>query len=229
MKKLSLFASFTVAMAAVSVASAADMDSVPFGESLPMTQPVEVGSGWYLRGDINYSISAKVKATEWAGSESWRHEKDLKNQVMPSIGIGYQFTDNLRGDITAGYLKQNFKDNVDIDGSVRVWDMMANGYYDIGNFSGFTPYVGAGLGFANVRYKADLSSGLKIDSDSDYRFAWALMAGVAIDVTSNVKVDLGYRFSDISGGDMLSLPGYQIRDDSLRSHQLRAGLRFTTW
>lgn len=99
---------------------------------------------------------------------------------MPSVGVGYQFTDNLRGDVTLGYSKQSF-DDLDVD--VRSWDMMANAYVDLGNYYGFTPYLGAGLGFANVRYSIDTAYG-NYKTDDDYRLAWALMAGVGIDVAS---------------------------------------------
>ncbi len=204
---------------------AADLDMISYEPGVPMQQPVEVGSGWYLRGDIGYNLSSKVKIqTEtsfWNGSQSY----DLAKTVVPSIGIGYQFTDNLRGDVTLGYSKQSF-DDYDVD--VRSWDMMANAYVDLGNYSGFTPYLGAGLGFANVRYSIDTAYG-EYKTDDDYRLAWALMAGVGIDVASNIKLDIGYRYGVIEGADIASAAGITLSDKDIQSHQLRAGVRFTTW
>ncbi|WP_176037974.1 outer membrane protein [Brucella tritici] len=222
------FCSSAALLAGLCVASqsfAADLDMVSYEPGAPVQQPVEVGSGWYLRGDIGYNISSKVKLQAetpfWSGSQSF----DLDKNVVPSIGIGYQFTDNLRGDVTLGYSKQSF-DDLDVD--VRSWDMMANAYVDLGNYYGFTPYLGAGLGFANVRYSIDTASG-EYKTDDDYRLAWALMAGVGIDVASNIKLDIGYRYGVVEGADIASAAGITLSDKDIQSHQLRAGVRFTTW
>ncbi|MFQ0813348.1 hypothetical protein AVM02_15985 [Brucella anthropi] len=217
-------ASLLAGLCVVSQSFAADLDMVGFEPTVPV-QPVEVGSGWYLRGDIGYTIVSKVKLQEktplWNGTEGY----DLDKNVVPSVGIGYQFTDNLRGDVTLGYSKQSF-DDYDVD--VRSWDMMANAYVDLGTYYGFTPYLGAGLGFANVRYAVDTAYG-DYKSDDDYRLAWALMAGVGIDVASNIKLDIGYRYGVIEGGEIASAAAATLSDKDLQSHQLRAGVRFTAW
>ena len=71
---------------------------------------------------------------------------------------------------------------------------MVNGYVDLGTFSGFTPYVGAGLGYSLVRWQgldntlycvgADCPSAAPVSTtqhggEKDWRFTYALMAGVA--------------------------------------------------
>ena len=106
---------------------------------------------------------------------------------------------------------------------------MANAYYDIGNFSGVTPYIGAGIGMANVDYKVKGPVGDFINGQDTTRLQWALMAGAAIDVSENVKIDLGYRYSRIASGTAGNAGPLTIADKGLESHQLRAGLRFTTW
>ncbi len=61
---------------------------------------------------------------------------------------------------------------------------------------------------------------------------YALMAGVAYEVAPNVKVDLGYRFSHIAGGDMFGDSAASAttgRDGALSRHEIRVGLRITTW
>ncbi|WP_343312726.1 outer membrane protein [Brucella sp. BE17] len=183
-------------------------------------------SGWYLRGDLGYDISTKggIKAVDTADNRVAR-SFDLDKGLAPSIGVGYHFNDYLRADVTAGYSRQ------DVNGfpaKLRSWDVMANAYVDIGNLAGVTPYLGAGLGVANVRYSIDSSYG-DIKSDDDYRFAWALMAGIAVDLTENVKLDLGYRYGVINGGNVASGGGVTLSDKDIKSHQLRAGLRVATW
>ena len=214
------------------LAQAADLDQILYATPVEQDvfKPVEIGSGWYLRGDIAYvpSNNAKVrlKGNDWWGTE----KGDIKATAAYSGGVGYQFTDNIRGDITAGYRKLKVSgEPIEAD----IWEAMANAYYDIGNFSGVTPYVGAGLGFANVDYKvgyknrrtgADL-----IDGRNTTRLQWALMAGAAIDVTENIKFDLGYRYARISSGDAGDRGSLTYSDKGLESHQIRAGIRMTTW
>ena len=237
--KKSSFPSLPSAMIAVSaliaatgLAEAADLDQILYASPAEqdVIRPVEIGSGWYLRGDIAYvpSSSAKVrlKGYDWLGTE----RGDIKATAAYSGGVGYQFTDNIRGDVTIGYRKMKLSgEPVD----AGIWEAMANAYYDIGNFSGVTPYIGAGLGMANVDYKIGYKDSLTgsnlVDGRDTTRLQWALMAGAAIDVTENIKFDLGYRYARISSGDVGNLGSLTIADKGLESHQIRAGLRMTTW
>lgn len=51
-------------------------------------------------------------------------------------------------------------------------------------------------------------------------FTWALMAGVAVDVAPNAKIDLGYRFLNLGS----QAPGAPKKDG--RIHEYRMGLRY---
>lgn len=133
--------------------------------------------------------------------------------------------------------------------------LMANGYVDLGTVVGLTPYVGAGLGATRMTFDdvtarfscvdgAASCAGSPVFADetyggrSDWRLTWALMAGVSYDLGSNLKLDLGYRYSRINGGDMfdftaaetaLGASGAKGRDEGLDRHEFRVGLRMTTW
>ncbi|MGH6761330.1 MAG: outer membrane protein [Phyllobacterium sp.] len=197
-------------------AFAADMDAIITAPEQIM-QPVEIGSGWYLRGDISYNFGSDVdgKISDGLGnSASFTLDTDQSSTF--SAGVGYQFNDWLRGDVTYGYERRGVED---FDEKLRIHELMANGYVDLGTFVGVTPYLGAGIGGAN------LSAG----GDDTTVLAWALMAGVSYDVTSNVKVDLGYRFQGINSGFEDEESGLTVALDDLYSHQIRAGVRITTW
>lgn len=233
--KKSSFTSFKGAMLAAStmmtvtgLAQAADLDQILYASPVEqdVIKPVEIGSGWYLRGDIAFVPSDKLKARlqgyEWLGTERF----STKSEAAYSGGVGYQFTDTIRGDVTVGYR------NMQLSGEpvkAGIWDVMANAYYDIGNYSGVTPYIGAGLGLATVDYKFNGEAGDYFSGRDTTRFQWALMAGAAIDITENIKFDLGYRYARISSGAMADIGPIVIDDKGLESHQFRAGLRFTTW
>ena len=82
---------------------------------------------------------------------------------------------------------------------------MANGYYDIGDFYGITPYVGAGIGasYNTISHFRDINiingGGGYADDNSEWNFAWALHTGLGFQATERMTIDFGYSF--ISLGD----------------------------
>ncbi len=100
-------------------------------------------------------------------------------------------------------------------GSVWRWDLLQNVYFDLGTWYGLTPYVGAGAGLSFTQAKSTInwfmSNGLPYHVNTDgfyfnwdsatqnvtYQFAWALMAGVAYQLTDNAFLDFGYRYVNL--------------------------------
>ena len=167
------------ALAAVTMSAhlstAADLDPpAPIIEH----KPISVGGGFYLRGDIGYSIMSDPDLSfrnDVAGFSS-AIGGDISNAIFGGVGVGYKFKKYLRVDLTADLRK-----NKDIDGSIQCGaclafasipdttltqrsnlDMatfFANAYLDVGTYRGFTPYVGGGVGFAYLNYGDYLSLG----------------------------------------------------------------------
>ena len=132
--------------------------------------------------------------------------------------------------------------------SLTRYDVLANAYVDLGTWSSVTPYVGAGAGAAfgrfsatttwrqpnNLPYQVTFSDALNgavyyVNWDRTYsgtyvNFAWALMAGFAIDVGDHVKLDVGYRY--FNGGRLTIPSGTGTTSTSLVSNEIRAGLRY---
>ncbi|MGY8667329.1 outer membrane beta-barrel protein [Bradyrhizobium sp. UFLA05-109] len=140
---------------------------------------------------------------------------------------------------------QFFADNY--SGSKSEWVVMANAYFDLGTWWCVTPYVGAGIGGAYNRLSGFRDDGLASTggfqsssvvyaADSGkWNLAWALHAGLAYKVTSNVTLDLAYRY--ISLGDAVTGPtnsfdgvtvvnrsAFTVKD--LTSHDLTLGVRW---
>jgi opacity protein-like surface antigen len=122
---------------------------------------------------------------------------------------------------------------------------MANGYVDLATVAGLTPYLGAGLGVTQLRW-SDVSlrtscvpgaagcSGAaplnqSFDGKSSWRFTYALMAGVSYDMTERLKLDVGYRYSQIADGGIFNSSDIDGLDDGLARHEIRAGLRMSLW
>lgn len=209
--------------------------------------------GWYLRGDIGYRWS-KLRATEYItygccgvpapGTDDF-DTTDLDDAFTLGGGVGYQISRHLRTDLTMDYwFDSDFRgsssgvcggvpcESVDTS-SYSALLLMANAYVDLGTYKGLTPYVGAGIGGAYLKWddlRNDANTGLVVhDGVKDWRFAWSLMAGASYCLTQNLQLDAGYRFARIEGGKMFEFgsgvgPGFE---DGINVHEARAGLRYS--
>lgn len=232
-----------VALAATTAAKAADLPDpiIPAQEFIPE----EVGGGWYLRGDIGVDFfnSPDAVYNNWL---QFSGEK-LQTAGMIGVGAGYQFNEWIRADLTADWRGTSFngktacglpcnpgaltQENADIG----IFTGMANIYLEAGNFNGFTPYVGGGIGFAHLRlhdYVGINPNGTSnsFNDKNKTNFAWNLTAGTSYDIWDNLAVDANYRYVDFgdigTGGDPAgNLPG-TVEFDKLTAHEIRVGLRY---
>ena len=237
-------------------------------------KPISVGGGFYLRGDIGYSIwdEPSLAFNNVAGGlTSPFDNEDSDNAVFGGVGVGYRFNEHFRFDLTA-----DLRGNKEIDGTIEcgaclafasipdttliqrtdvdIATFFANAYLEAGNFNGFTPYIGGGVGFAYLSYgdylslgnptavntpgatAADLAaanpSGVAnqvFDGGNDVRFAWNLQAGASYDLTDNLALDGSYRYTRINGGDVAAIAdaGFVEETSDLVGHEIRVGLRYT--
>jgi opacity protein-like surface antigen len=176
--------------------------------------------GWYIRGDLDYHWTdmrgADYVLYDPAGSSNDFDTTEIEDSWSLGGGVGYQINRHLRTDLTADWLfKARFDGSTSDDSPSTSTDvshfssllLLANAYVDIGTWHGITPYVGAGIGGAWVKWD-DLTN--SIDGGETFihrgakswRFAYALSAGASYCLTDNVKLDAGYRFSHVDGGKM---------------------------
>ncbi len=175
-KLLLLAASVAFLVGAASIANAADIIDPPVIDLPEPVMPVEhvAKGGWYIRGDVGYSMQGDVDAeyvTTAAGLiGSGLLRGQLKDNYSIGAGIGYDTGNYLRVDLTADYFtKSNFNGSsvgtcTPVGGgapiacattdtqSLNALSIMANAYIDLGKFNGFTPYVGAGIGGTHVKW-----------------------------------------------------------------------------
>jgi len=242
-------------LAPLTPAQAADYDPPVYVDQAPDYQPVEVGSGWYLRGDVSYLVQKSFKNDDFAFTPASFSDKE--DPVFASIGFGYHFNDYLRADINLGYLPGN-KIGVGYDDSGIVvapatatvasasltnyaYSLMLNGYVDLGTYVGITPYVGGGLGVVQSKHKLsasyftnnlDPTDDFELQNDKTrYSLAYTLNAGLAYQVTKNVSVDLGYQYFSAPDAEYVtaaSLTSYPVRK-GISNHQVKLGLRYDLW
>jgi opacity protein-like surface antigen len=245
-------------------ASAADLGAPPMMAPPPPPPMVDGMSGLYLRGDIGVShygnsthrssfANTTVVVPGFAINNS-----SFDNVAFAGVGIGYQFNNWLRFDVT-GEMRTTSRFSA-IESYTNAWAnpgcgvrcydtygasigtnvFLANGYLDLGTWHGFTPFVGAGVGWANHKVTGlhDISpqpaGGFGISTDkSKSGMAWALMAGVGFEVTRNFKLELAYRYLDM--GSITTNPincqgvaicPQEVHRYGLNSHDVKIGFRY---
>jgi opacity protein-like surface antigen len=238
--------------------------------------------GWYIRGDLGYNFSTESDKptsrnfdfdTESYSTNTFDKARLSKDLTM-NAGIGYQFNDFFRSDLTLDYFGSTLDGktgwetcsprfgNAQANCRYKQQDMtalstLANGYVDLGTYWGMTPYIGAGAGVSYVKWgdvkqsmRCNYLDGSKSDcGDIDasrlakkgadsWRFTYALMAGMSYDVADRIKIDFGYRFSQIDSGDMFGFNSYESdngafgmkgKDKGLTRHEFRTGIRVVNW
>jgi opacity protein-like surface antigen len=238
-----------------STAFAADMAIAPSPMYAP--PPVEDFGGWYLRGDIGFS-NQRVNHLDTPGY----HDPGIL--VPPTIGlgfdtagifgvgVGYQFNNWFRADLTGEYRGNSSLHGLDIvnfngavigtdeySGSKSEWLALANAYIDLGTWWCVTPFIGAGVGMSRntISNFQDINTpNLSVafaPTASKWDFAWAVHAGVAYKVTPGFTVELAYRYLSLGDGVTGALTDYTgftrgrtIQFKDITSQDLRLGVRW---
>ena len=163
-KVYATLAGFLAVAASTMTARAADLLPPP-----PMPEPFEVasvGGGWYLRGDVGVSHydgdkfrNAQVPTAVFSG-------ENFGSGGFAGAGVGYQFNNWFRADVTGEYRfstgisvrdRDSFFDAAGngitsyerLKGDYSSTLVMLNGYVDLGTWYGVTPFIGAGVGWGH--------------------------------------------------------------------------------
>jgi len=229
------FIAAACAVMASTAASAADLPLPP----PPIPVPVDFG-GWYLRGDIGFSNqSAKDihygRESAYTPLTSFNQTSSFNTAGIFGLGVGYQFNNWFRADVTGQYRGNSnftatdrftgtsggvpFSGIDNYTGSKSEWLVMANGYVDLGTWWGITPFVGGGVGAARVTINGFTDTGTNTipfstasfasaPGASKWNFAWAAHAGLAYRVNPSLTLELAYTYLDMGSGETGVLSTY---------------------
>jgi opacity protein-like surface antigen len=187
---------------------------------LPPPEPECVGCAgpWYVKGFVGMA-NPEIGGIDYELIEPEFFElvhKDLKSTALFGLGFGYDTGLYFRFDITGEYrgrglflAQDRYSDGTEFIGTneytadIESWVGLANGYIDLGTWWCITPYVGAGVGFADISilgYKDVNVPNVSVaygKDNSQTNFAWALYAGFSYKVNPSLTLDLAYRYTDI--------------------------------
>jgi len=227
--------------------------------SIKDVAPAPVSSrAWYLKGTIGVknedadSIWTSGGGTNGPGYQSGNFVVggiDIERKAIFGLGVGVEYNRWLRLDVTGeyrgkqGFRARDFNWNLnytnDYSADLESWLGLFNVYWDIRTWHGFTPYIGAGIGFSSNTVKdftdVNTNNVAVYTGDKDKtttNFAWALYAGVSYDLTPNLTFDAAYRYADLgdaktgraSDGVGGWYTGLEIQD--ITSHDVLFSLRY---
>lgn len=216
-----------VALAALLCASApaSAVDSV-FAEVGSNAEMIvfEPTSNWYLIGNISYVPSSPVYDFSLG---------DLESQTRRfgyGTGTGYRFSDRLRADLTMNYVISDWyadADGANVTGRHKIWSSLLSGYVDLGTYSGFTPYVGAGVGAMRTidTMRRSLPDPTPFMKSTQTELAYSLNAGVGYRMSDSVTLDIGYQFLASPKTEYLDFSSMTV-DSGVQQHLIKVGLRY---
>lgn len=202
----------------------------------PEQRFTEMLSGWYLRADAGYRWYSGMLTGSGITSERY------SNVAAGTLGFGYKYqwfradlTYDRSLDTTVQASTTAATPQPQYTGRIRAETALANAYIDFGTWGGFTPYIGAGAGITRLKSIAFYDSILPPvspittgDAKSEH-FAWALMAGVSVQVAPQWHVDVGFRQLHLGEVASSETPGFRTNAPEFRdlvTREVRVGIRF---
>jgi len=236
-------------------ASAAGLLPPPVMEPVPIPEPIPVRE-IYLKGYMgitNQEIDDFTNDTIAAGPFTII-DHGFDSSPFIGFGIGIRRDERFRFDLTGEYRGRSDFHGLDTftgcafgggtctneyTGIKSEWLFLTNAYWDMFTHRGFTPYIGAGIGAAEITLDKfndvnQLAGSVHwAKENSEWNFAWALHAGFSYEISSDLTFDMGYRYSYLGDGKTGNFhtfgggtsPSPLILED-ISSHDVMIGLRW---
>lgn len=128
------------------------------------------------------------------------------NDGVYNLSVGWQFHPLVRAEVEAGYRHMDASSAT--GGNGNVYTAMLNGFWDIKNDTRFTPFLGAGAGYAYQNFNSAVAD------SNDSAFAYQGIAGVSYAIDNNWALTAQYNYIDTTNFDF-------------EAHEVKGGLRYT--
>jgi opacity protein-like surface antigen len=222
------------------------------GSADPAFRSYDTGSGSYGAGSLS---NVDIEGSPAFGAGLGYRFTDVLRADVTVGAMGGDFEGSTTSALTcSGAAGTTGCRSVDTS-SFKAYSLMVNGFADLGTFAGFTPYLGGGAGYTYVDWDTLDSTYYCVDGSAScasygaagtssnpgadsWRFSYALMAGVAYDLSPRIQLDFGYKYLHIGSGDMTGwdsasvsagATGARGADGGLSSHVFTIGVRLYPW
>ena len=205
-------------------------------------------NGWYMEGRFGSYLSEDIDFSTSAGSAG---TAEMEPGYSGSIAIGRRFG-GIALEAEGGWTSSTIKGatwtklsgvsddqigaanaSADLDGSMSAYGMMLNGWYHLDDLvgaidSGFSAYVGGGVGFQQVSVDYDLSIGgtprTGLDDDT-LMFKYQLGAGANMEVFEGISLGVDYRYIINTEGEFEYEDGDTLNTDSHGAHYIGGNVK----
>ena len=186
---------------------------------------------WYvgLSGSVNF-----VQDTDFSGTGA-NADVELDTGYGGTIALGYLppvkegFFSKTRFELEGGYRTSDF-DSIEVGGvsaaaagEYHVTSVMANAYYDFGNYIGWIPYVGLGGGMASIEIDTPNSFGTTNDKDDVFAYQAMVGIGYAPATLPQTEWSVGYRYFGTEDPEFGNAVGKF--EGEYGSHNIEAGVK----
>ena len=181
-----------------------------------------VGAGAALLNDTSTSVGGVSLSTEYSTG------------FLITGAVG-RFFDRFRGELELNYMQSDLDKitvsgfgvagSVSADGDVSATSLMVNGYYEFDTGTAWSPYLGGGIGGANVSVNDVGANGVTLLDDSATVLAYQAKAGIAYRFNENIDGTFGYRYFATDDLDMSAF-GTSFTLDGPESHNFEIAVRF---
>jgi len=157
-----------------------------------------------IDGEIEFDTGFGINGAVGYGIGNVRLEGELSYRTADM--------DKLSGTATIGSL--TLSGSGDVSGDVTSLGLMANVWYDIETGTKWVPFIGAGIGLANV------DAEIEGESEDDTVFAYQVGAGIGYEISDSTTATLGYRYFATSD------PDFDGIEAEVGTHNIEVGVRF---
>jgi opacity protein-like surface antigen len=199
---------------------------VSVGAGLAMPDDIELVNESASDGPISVGVSVDIESDPGAAFIGAVGYKMQNFRVEGEVGYQKNDFDQLKIEAQASAFGFTASEEASLalTGDMTALSFLANVYYDFPTGTKFTPFITAGIGWAEVEVNdidfADFSVGA--DSFDDSVFAGQVGAGVSYAITEMLELELKYRYfmtDDLEFEDDFSI-------DGPASHNVYLGMRF---
>ena len=180
------------------------------------------GVSQYVAARASYDFNrVKVKHADVDGIDRSKVNKEL---ISPHFAYGVS-AGYVRGELELNFSHPVKANRDDYKLNLKKYSAMANVYFDYLTCTPWTPYVGAGLGYAYLKENMHATNGDKMIGKSVYNLAWQVMAGIAYDINNRWTIDAGYRYADL-GRIRKNFGDGEVAKTTVRDHEIMLGARY---
>lgn len=186
------------------------------------------GNAWYVAGGLGVSFANDVDIQQLGVTIS----SDLDTGALVTGAVGHTFG-GFRAEGELAYMDNDVSQlsvaglgSTEASGDVSALAFMANVYYDFNADGKWKPFIGAGVGYANVSINNLAAGGFLLADDSAGVFAYQIKVGIGYAFTDSLDGTLGYRYFGTQDADFVDTSGAAFTTDGLTTNVVEVGVRY---